>query len=64
MPGLGHGQVWAYLVANPLPAAVRLNAAEYVKAALEPIGEAVGYFQRFVHGVLGGIDAVLHRSAS
>jgi hypothetical protein len=46
------------VIAHPLPAAVRLNAGENVKAGLEPVVDALCDFNGFMLGVVCGQDAV------
>ena len=55
---LGNGDARADVGADPLPAAVGLDAGELVEAGLEPLVEAVGDFQGLVDGVIGGQHAV------
>ena len=49
----------ADVVANPLDALAAAFGSEDVEADFEPIGEAVGDFDGFVFGVVGGVEAVL-----
>ena len=43
-----------------LPIAIRhrLDAAENVKAGLEPVGKSLRDFERLVHRMVGGLDSV------
>jgi len=52
------------VIADPLPAAFRLDTGENVEAGFEPVGEAVSDFEGFVHRMMGGLDAILHGFAA
>src|SRR5438874_5609337 len=54
MPALRNAEAGAYVIANPLPAAVRLNAGENVETGFEPICEALCDFECLVLGMIGG----------
>jgi len=64
VPRLRNAEARADVIAHPLPAPIRLNAGEDVKAGLEPVVDALGDFNRFMLGVVGGQDAVDGRLAA
>src|ERR1700690_1221461 len=49
-----------YVVAHPLPSLAGVHRGKNVEAAFEIIGEAVGDFNRFVLGMISGIEPVEH----
>ena len=64
MPALRNAEAGAYVIADPSPAAVRLNAGENVETGFESIGEALCDFECFVLGMIGGEHTVDHGFAS
>src|SRR5207248_625176 len=64
MPALRNAEAGAYVVANPLPSAIRLNAGEDVKASLEPVSPTLGDFERLVFGMIGGEHTINNGLAS
>ena len=57
-PFFGDGDAGTDMVADPLNALAAAFGSEDVEAYFEPVGEAVGDFDGFVLGVVGGIEAV------
>jgi hypothetical protein len=52
------------MIAHPLPSSMGLDAAEDVKAGLEPLVEAVSYFERLMLSVVSGSYTVNNRLLS
>src|SRR5215469_10020844 len=64
MPALGCSYTRANVVADPLPTAIRLNAAENVKAHFRPVVDALRDLKGLVHSVVRRKHSVLHRFAA
>src|SRR5208282_146103 len=60
LPFFGDGNARTDVVADPLNALAAARGSENVEADFEPVGEAVGNFDGFVFGVVGGVQAVLN----
>src|ERR1700733_10093879 len=58
MPGLRSRKSRANVVAHPIPTFAILNAGEYIKASLEPIGPSLRDLKRLVLGVIRRSHAV------
>ena len=61
VPTLWDAHTWTDMVPHPLPARIRLDTGKDIEPGLEPWGEAVGDFNRLMHGVLGGKHPFLAR---
>jgi hypothetical protein len=64
MPLLGDGHARAYVISHPLPAMPVVGGSEDVKAALEPVVEAVGDLDCLVLSVIHGANAIDDRLRS
>src|SRR2546423_7352926 len=64
MPALRNAKTRAYVIANPMPAAIRLNAGENIETGFEPISPALCDLECLVLGVIGGEHAVNHAFVS
>src|SRR5208282_813190 len=58
VPFLRDGNARPDVITNPLPALTLGYGSENVKAALEPVGEAVGDLDGLMLGVIGGINTI------
>src|ERR1700674_3866578 len=64
VPRLRNAEAGTDVITHPLPAAIRLNAGEDVKAGLEPVVDALRDFHGLMLGMVGGQDAVDCRLAA
>jgi hypothetical protein len=58
VPFLRDGNAGADVITHPLPALSLGYGSEDVKAALEPVIEAVGDLDGLVLGVIGGVNTI------
>src|SRR5258708_10979511 len=64
MPRRGNPEPRPNMIANPLPATMGLNCGEDVEAGLKPVVDSLRNFNRFVLGVVGGLEAVNYSLAA
>src|SRR6266853_3315805 len=64
MPGLWNPHSWPDVVADPLPAPIRLNAGENVEASFEPVIDSLRDFDGLVLRMVRGENTVGHGLAS